>query len=376
MSSWFPHFTTQKKSASLVLRIGIEEIDFLLFQGEGANTQVVTCGSEHISHFTTSQTLEKIFYQLPQKQTILRLIATFPENQFNAQVVQQVLPPILPHHTIDRAEAFSIERDVLARANRIFEKNLFRESGILPIEFSLRRVKILERRIDGYSVPKLDGFKRGETDLSILGVFLLEQPFFSLEQFAKRHKIRDIRVVHIVEAVELFTRTHSRSGVYLHVEERKTQIAISNEGHFMFPGSISTGSADFTDFFGAELGMREPTAELFQERYFQGELSSAVQEKVHGSLLPEIRKFGTLVKEKLMGVKAVLPDSIWIFGKGSALRNIQSLFTDAEFEDLPFSRKPQVRFLLPKKVWVGKGFPNDSDPAYTTLCLLGAATEA
>ncbi|GEM_PF-4048100 len=376
MSFGFPHFAAKKGNAFLVLRIGQEEIDFLLFQKDGDISKVLAWGSEDISHFTVWQTLEKIFLQLPKRQMIQGLIATFPENQFNAQVVHQVLPPILSNHVINEAEAVSIERDALLRADRVFQKNLFHETGILPSEFTLRRVRILERRIAGYRVEKLAGFKRGEIELSILGVFLLESPFLSLEQFAKIHNIRDIRVVHVAEAIEFFAKKHSHEGIYLDVEEEKTQLAVSNEGHFTFPGCISMGSRDFTEFFGVGLGMREARAEVFQEQYSRGELSLAVQEKVHDYLLPKIQKFGTLVEEKLSGVQVALPSSIWVFGAARALHNIKTLFSDAEFEALPFAQRPQVRFLLPREVWESKGFSSENDPKYTTLCLLSTTIES
>ena len=367
----------------MVLRVGLDEIDFLLFsrfarsgtarQKDPSGVQVLSYGVERISHFTARQTLEKIFVQLPKTTDVRELVATFPESQFNAQVIELTTPPILPRHLMDRAEAFSIEKDIRARASRIFQKRLFRESGILPGEFSLRNVKILNRKIDGYPVPKLDGFKRGEIVFSILGMFLLEPPFLPVEQFAKSHGIYDIRVIHIVEAIESFARARNQEGVYLFVQEEKTQIVVQKEGHIVLVDSIPMGENAFTEFFGDFLGMRETTAEAFQEQYFQGNLSQAVREKVQTYLLPEIQKFGTLVKKKLSAAKMALPESIWIFGKGRALRGIQNLFNADELEDLPFSQKPEVRFLLPKEIWEIKDFPGLDDPGYTSLCLLGTS---
>lgn len=369
----------------MVLRVGLEEIDFLFFsrfarsggarQKELAGPQVLAYGSEPISHFTVRQALEKIFTQLPKTKNIQVLVATFPESQFNAQMVELALPPILPRHLIDKREAFSIEKDVLARASRILQKSLFAESGILPSEFSLRKVKILNRKIDGYPVLKLDEFQKGEIVFSILGMFLLEPPFLPVEQFAKSHGMYDIRVIHITEAIESFAKKRNQEGVFLYMEEEKTQVVVQKEGHIAFLGGIPMGQSAFTEFFGDVLGMQETTAEAFQERYFQGNLSQAVREKVQIYLLPEVKKFGTLVKEKLLGAKMTLPDPIWIFGKARALRDIQNILSDEELQNLPFLQKPETRFLLPKEIWELKDFPGQDDPIYTALCLLGASTE-
>lgn len=358
----------------MIVRVGLEDIDFLFLQKEPTGVNVLSYGSENTSHFTVRQTLEKIFEQLPKTRGVQELVATFPESQFNAQMLELTLPPILPHHLVDNAEAFSVEKDVLARASRVFQKSLFRESGILPGEFSLRKVKILNRRIDGYPVPKLDGFHRGEIVCSILGMFLLESPFLPVEQFAKSHGIYDIRVVHITEAIESFAKTHNQEGVYLFMEEAKTQIVVHTKGHIAFVGAIPMGQSAFTEFFSEMLGMRTTTAEAFQEQYVQGKLSQAVREKLQTYLLPEMEKFGTLVREKLLDAKMALPDAIWVFGKTRAVHDIQNILGDEELQELPFVQKPETRFLLPKDIFGVKDFLCLDDPVYTALFLLAATT--
>lgn len=360
----------------MVLRVGLQEIDFLFFKRDPVEVRILAYGVEDISHFTVQQTLEKIFVELPNTHTIRELAVTFPENQFSAQVIQQALPPTLPRHLIDNAEASSIENDVLARASRIFQKSLFQESGILPGEFSLRKVKIIARKIDGYPVAKLDGFKTGEIVFSTLGMFLLEPPFLPVEQFVKSHAIRNLRVLHIVEAIESFAKARNQDAVYLYIEEGKTQIVVQKEGHIAFLGSIAMGQNAFTEFFGDVFGMRESTAEAFQEQYFQGNLSQAVREKVQTYLLPEVKKFGTLIREKLLNAKMALPDSIWVLGKTSALRDLQHILADEELQDLPFLQKPETHFLLPKEIWELKDFSGREDPAYAALCLLGSAIKS
>lgn len=373
MSFWFLHGIPKEGKNFLVLRLGKEEIDFLFFRKELDGVRILSCGSENILYVNARQALEKVFIHLPQTEVIQELVATFDSGCFKAQAIQESFPPSVPPRVIDKAEARSIELDARKRASRIFQRSLFQESGILPGEFSLRRVKILERRIDGYSVPKLEGFKRGEIEFSILGMFLLEPSFLPLEQFAKAHRIVNLRVVHIAEALESFAKKRNRDGIYLHVEEEKTQIAVWKEGQFAFPGDIQMGSHHFTEFFGDVFGMRKAVAEEFQGQYFQRELSQALLEKVSAYLLPEIRKFGTLVKKKLLEAKMALPESIWVFGRGRALRDVGILFSEDALEDLPFSQKPTMSFLLPKQVWDTKNFPGASNPSYTTLCLLGAS---
>ncbi len=372
MSFGFLRFAPKKGNTVLALCMGEREIDFLLFKKAGSRVQVVAYGSEDISTLRVGQILEKIFAQLPREERIQEIRATFGANPFRAQVIPIIFPPKLPMHVMDKGEAFLIERETRARADRELQKNLFRESGILPNEFSLRSLKILERRIAGYLVPKLAGFRNGEIECAVLGMFLLESSFLPVKEFAKVHTIANVSVIHIAEALEAFARKPGREGVYLCLEEEKTQIAVQARDRFVFLGTASMGARNFTEFFSDTLGMREPTARIFQKQYFEGSLSVGVQEKMQTYLLPEIQKFGTLIKQKLLEAKIVLPGSIWVFGRGGILRNLQSLLTSDVLEGLPFSQKPKISFLLPSDVWEVKNFPGAQDPLYTELCLLGA----
>lgn len=372
MSFLLPRLAPKSRNGTLVLRIGKEEIDFLFFRNRQNSAEVVSYGTEARAFFGVRQTLEKIFIHLPQNRTIQQLLVTFEAGEFRAQVVEQTLLPNSFPHFIDQAESISIERAVKRRAERIFNKNLFEESGILPREFALQRITIVERRINGYQVSKLRGFKSGEIEFSLLGVFLLESAFLPIEQFAKAHHIRNVQVLHMAEALESFAERKKHKGIYLCVEEEKTQIAIHTEERFQFSGIIPVGAHQFNELFSEALGMRESTAKVFADQYFHHELSLPVQEKLHIFLLPEIKKFGTLVKQKLLEAKVTLPEFVWVFGRGSALRDLESVFDQTMVEDLPFSQKPTIRFLLPKNVWLAQKFSGTTNPLYTLLCLMAA----
>lgn len=357
----------------MVLRLGKAEIDFLFFHKESDGIQVSSWGSEPIEHLSTRQVLEKILMQLPRGQVIEELVVTFHASQFQAQVVRETFSSHTPSARIGASEAKAIERDACARVMRASQKSLFAESGILPNEFSVRRVNVLERKIDGYTVRQLEGYKKGEIELSILVVFLLESSFLAVEEFAKAHKILSkLRVIHSVEAMESFAKEHKQSEVFIYTEEEKTQVAVLHGDHFAFPGSIPIGADNFTEIVANTLGMRESAAEQFQAQYFRGDLSVATQEKVQHYLLPEVRKFVTLIQRKLEETKMMLPESVRIFGEARVLREGQNSFFQSALEDLPFVQKPKVSFLLPSEVWEAKSFAGDDDPHYTILCLLGA----
>jgi hypothetical protein len=366
----FFRFGSEQRRIILAVHIGKSTIDFVLVERKGGNNTVLSHGTEELLHFTPRQTLEKIFSVCERHAVPKELVATFDHSLFRAKILSFTMPAQASAHRITRSEASEIERDILVRAQKTFQKVVFQESGIRPQEFVSKTVRILDRRISGYPVASLEGFKRGELEFSVLGAFLLDNAASLLAQFSKAHHISRVQAIHLAEALEFYTRAPGREGVYICIEAEKTRIAVRYRGHFSFLGAIDMGSQHFAELFGDVLGMHTPSAQLMQRKYFEGSLSVDVQEKVHLFLLPEARKFGTLLKDTLQEATIALPEHVWIFGRGSALRNLEDLFSGDTLKNLPFSRRPKVAFLYPKDI--GKGyFQKDmADPVYTELCFL------
>ena len=186
-----------------------------------------------------------------------------------------------------------------------------------------------------------------------------------------------ITVLHLAQALERFARKKRKNGVYLHIAEESSEIAIWKDGVFALTEAIPLGGTHFTKVFENVLGMRKNTAQEFQERYFAGKLSEELRSQIKTLLAPPLNDFAALVKERLFQLNMSLPENIWIFGKGCKVREIFEMFEDDRVEkDLPFSQKPQPAFLLPKDIWNLERFPKNADPSYTGLFLLGYAEHA
>lgn len=356
---------SRKKHGVLVVRIGKQTVDFVFFAHEASAPEIIAWGSEDISYMNVRDTLEKIFARLPNKESLQELVATFEASMFRASVTQLSVPLAATPHIITRTEALAMEREAQDRATRHMQDTVLKESGIVPHEFALRRVRILERKIAGYRVARLEGFERRPIELSILALFLLEKQFKPLDQFVKTHRIRKVQVLHIAEALEMFAQRHGREGVYLCVEEEKTQIAVRQRERFLFPGAIPMGDERFQEIVGHVLGMSPHAAAVLRRRYFQGALSKAAKKKLTSFLLPDIQKFAMLIQAKLQELQIVLPSRLWLFGRVHAFAYAQELFAGDE--------ELKTEFLLPRDVWEISTNSLAQDPLYTPLCLLGAA---
>jgi len=365
-----PWLQSKKGRGVLVLLIGEGALSFLLFEETGKEVRVLTSGQREAYLSNLEQNLVDLFAQLNKTRRIRQVVVSFSSEVFKAQIIKETIRRSTPSHPIDRKEAHSLEEKMRARAKRSFHKMLFADTGILPADFEFRSMEVLGHKIDGYEVQELEGFKGGDVESTILGTFLLRKPFSFVKKAAKRFGIQDIVVVHIAKALARYSERTENDGVFLSIEQRRTQIVVSHQGTFALTNPVAMGEENFNDVFSEALGMKENIASEFQEQYFRGELSKALMSKVRTLLLPEVKNFGTLITRQLEEVKISLPEHVWIFGSGSNIRDIANLFGEDIQEDLPFSEPPTIDFLLPEHILKVRDFPGSKNPHYTGLFLL------
>jgi hypothetical protein len=372
MQGFLQNLVNKKNQSVGVLHVKPGEVEFLFFQDSKGTRKVLSYGVEQGAEWNTAKLLDTAVTQAKKHGNIAELIVTFPVDHFRAYITEEKIAPMPSRHMIGVKEARELEKQMETAIQRTFRRLLFRETGILPDDFNLQRVASLARSIDGYRVSHLDGYKRGEIEFSVLGLFLLEPLLTLVKKVAKKHDISKIQVVHIVEAIAKFAEAKGKEGVYLFVEEENTQIAIWKEGELSFPGIVKMGSRQFLDVLADEFGMQKNMAEELEKKHGAGTLSEETKERLQAALLPELKKFGTLVKSRFTQAKLPLPESLFIFGKGNALRDIQTIFGENIEEEIPFQGKLSLVSLLPKDVWEDVEFSGKGDSLYTALCLLGS----
>src|SRR3989338_8919410 len=98
--------------------------------------------------------------------------ATLPPDVLRAKIASPVFNRNKPKDIISKKEEEEIYRFILKEAQNKISLEFAAESGILPQELKFLNLEIMERKIDGYSVPTLHGYAGEGLELKVLGVFL------------------------------------------------------------------------------------------------------------------------------------------------------------------------------------------------------------
>ena len=370
MGFWSPQ---RQKSGGSVLAVALDgdTLNFLVFRQMADKKQVLKYGNQQVTAGGLQESLGQVIAQLPREVSVGTLIATFSPDHFKAKSIEIVFPGRGARHVLDKKEALWIEKTMRQQAKAKLFGNLFGESGILPADFRMLRLVPTSQKIDGYSVPRLEGFKAGEIRASFLATFLLATTFFDLAEFVESKKLHTVRVRHMAEAIADFGRKTNREGVYLYVGRRRSQLVVWKQGVLLLPEtSLALGEEDFVEVFGEVLGMRDNIAFEFEKRYVEGALSTQVKEKIDSLLLPTFQKFVTLIKKQLEVMKTPLPGNIWIFGRGIKTHHFQEVLQAQLAKGLPFTEDINVHILAPKDIWEGVSFAQNHNPQYSSLCLV------
>ena len=370
MNLVLPQFRKKRGELVLVLHIDENSISFALFEIQTVNTRILAYGMNDRKSFTLEQNLQEILRQINLRGQISKVVVSFSSHDFRAHVVRGGTKRDNGDFVINERENRSLENEILQRAERDMRKRIIEDSGILPSDFRMNKIEILERKIDGYKVPQFIGVRGKQVECVVLGTFLLLEPFHIIERFVQKNGFKQLEILHIAQAIVYHASKQKKDGIYLYIGNTKTQIGVWRDGKFNFSEGVPVGGDQFIEVFGEVLGMRENIAAEFQERYFTGEVSEEVREKIKSLLLPEIKKFGTLVSKRLYGMKTVLPENIWVFGAGSKIRDIFGMFEEIDETDSAFLQTPTFAFLSPKDILNIENFPHADDPRYTPLFLL------
>ncbi len=361
--------TRSQKERFLVLDLSNASFDSALGEkGSDEKLRMLSLERREVATLSFERTLEYLYLEI-QKFQPHKIIFSFPSPMLKAKFVTQVFRPTNPKIPIQRREKEFIEKTVLKGALQEMRASLSADSGILPEDFVRVDLSVKEIKVDGYVVSSLEGLKGSRIEFMFLGIFLLRSYGTILQRFTQKYRIRTFKILHPAQAVENFAQKTQKGGLYLDIEDETSQIFAIRDGRLSFASSIPMGGDHFTEIFVESLGMKKNIAREFQEKYFRGMISEELRTKLKALLLPAVKNFATLVKKQLRDIEGVFSPRIFMFGRGSFLKEIHEIFEGDDLKNLPFSRVPEVSFLYPKDVR-SIDTPHKTNPQYTLLFLL------
>jgi cell division ATPase FtsA len=365
----------------LGLDIGSEAVKSLIFQrvaSEKEETRKMIIWSRGLEYFDKSNILNsQKFEENTIKNTILESVkgayqsflqnfgsktnihlnnlptlVNLSPNILREKVMIQFLERENGEVVISKKEEDEIRESVFKNIKGEIGKNFANNFGIPSEDIQFISFKILEIKLDGYNVLKLEGFKGKKLDFRISVIFSLKKYLKNIEKILKDLKLNFSRLLNKEKNVDYLFEREGDEMIFLDIGGEISQVFLVKGGKTDSVFEFESGGLDFTEKLSRVLGLSLEDARNLKHNYSNLVLSEEVRKKVREILSEEIRSWFSDFKSGLRIIlekhKSLLPSNISICGGGSLLPEIKEIIEEGNWEELPFVSRPRVKLIYPK----------------------------
>lgn len=247
----------------------------------------------------------------------LPVIIGLPANIFKARIAWQTFSKKEPKKKISASEENFIYQEVLKKAQKEISERFAKNSGILPEELEWISQKILEIKIDGYSVSRTQGYQGKNLEFKILATFLPKYYLENIKKIFKDLKLKISKIVHPAENLEILWGEKKINSLFLDIGGEVSQVFLVNEGKMDRIFEFRGGGKFFSQRLSEKLGLDQDSARNLKEKYSNGFLSLEVSQRIKEIFLEEKKAWQKHFP------KGFLPKTCFLFGGGSLLPEIQ-----------------------------------------------------
>ncbi len=246
---------------------------------------------------------------------------------------------------ISNAEEKNIYQQCFRKSQKEISQQFNKEFGILPEDIKWITLKVLEVKIDGYSVPKLQGYEGEDLRFKILVAFLPKYYFENIKRIFKDLQLNIFKIVHIAENLPILSEDKTRDAVFLDVGGQITQFFLVKAGILQQINEFEIGGKTFSQKLSETLGLDEESTRVLKERYANKLLSPESEKRIKEIFSEEKRIWCEGLESKIKEIhpvkfvsrpfnevnsKKLFPSTIFLFGGGSLLPEIQEVLTEAK----------------------------------------------
>ncbi len=226
---------------------------------------------------------------------------------------------------ISNDEEKNIYQQCFKKTQKEISQQFNKEFGILPEDIEWITLKVLEVKIDGYSVPKLQGYEGKDLRFKILVVFLPKHYFENIKRIFKDLRLNVSKIVHVAENLPTLFEDEIRDAVFLDVGGQITQIFLVRAGILQQINEFEAGGRNFSQKLSETLGLDEESARVLKERYANKLLSPESEKRIKEIFSEEKRIWHESLELKIREInpKKLFPSTIFLFGGLSLLPEIQ-----------------------------------------------------
>lgn len=261
-----------------------------------------------------------------------------------------------PKTQIDLSELKNIVNKVQNKAFDHVRKQLAWETGYSEIDVKLVNASITNVKIDGYKVTNPIGFQGKDVSIGIFNAFAPLVHLGALQTIADDLGLNLVSVAAEPYAVAKSVGAEEAqefSAIFIDIGGGTTDIAVVRNGGVEGTKMFAIGGRSYTKRLSQVLNVSFAEAEKVKIGYSKGELIKKSEDIVRKALLDDAMVWLSGVEISLSEFSEVdlLPSRILLCGGGSALPEIKEVLeSDKWHKNLPFAKKPKIRFIKPKEV--------------------------
>lgn len=242
---------------------------------------------------------------------------------------------------------------------KAFEKvrsDLAFETGFNEIDVKLVHASIVETRIDGYKVSNPVGFQGKEVQMKVFNAFSPLVHFGALQTISAeldRELLAIMAEPYAVGRLMNGTEQQGYNGIYIDVGGGTTDLSIVIDGSVVSTKMFNLGGRAFTKRLAQSLNISHNEAEEIKVAFSNQQLEHQSHKIVSKSLSSDVDIWlsGIYFSLKALSSLESLPPTLYLCGGGSLLPLLKEGLDSRDwYKNLPFPRKPQVKYFLPKNV--------------------------
>lgn len=347
-------FYKKKETPFLVLDIGTEAVKGLVCKKENSKIIILGASSQYFERYgvfdgkdfetdvikrAILKTIEEARQNLgAQRQNCKKwpVLLGLPSNILKGRVIWQSFERKNPKERISKGEQELIYQKWSKGAQKEISQKFAKEFGILPKDIQRVSQKIVEIRIDGYPVSRLQGYEGKNLGFKILSIFSPRYYLESTKRIFEDLQLKVLKIVHIAENLPIIWGDKKIDGIFFDVGGEATQIFLIKRGNLQQINEFEAGGKAFSQKLSETLGIDEESARILKERYANELLSPESKKRIEEIFLEEKRTWSEDLRQ-------FLPKNveIFLFGGGSLLPEIQEVLKE---------NGTRVKFIFPKNL--------------------------
>jgi len=197
----------------------------------------------------------------------LEVILSLSPKKLGAEVIKEVSVREEKDKKIKKSEREAILDDVLKSARENTFKKGFNNLGLLPRDIEIVSLDVLDREIEGYSVPSILGCQGRDLAFKILIIFGSKTYIDDIVKILEDLSFEVSRIVHLSQTISPVFAKKAKDKVFFDIGGEATQIFLLSRGILSKVELFDRGGDDFTERIFDGLNLNRKDARILKERY-------------------------------------------------------------------------------------------------------------